>query len=122
MIQKLEIDGVHADVSNDLHKYVIKKIGRLDRYMARSIRPAVHAEIKLKEGKAKDKKQHTCEVILHLPKDTLAAKESTMNIYAAVDIVEAKIRNQLKKYKETHTASRMRHKLMRKFRRQQIGG
>lgn len=103
MIQKLEINGVHATVNDRLHKYVVKKIGKLDSYMSRHVRESAHAEVKLKEAKAKDKNRHTCEVILHLPHEVLAVKETTMNMYAAVDIVEAKLKNQLKKYKDLHS-------------------
>ncbi len=116
MIQKLEINGVHADVNERLHKYVLKKIGRLDLYMSRHVRESAHAEVKLKDGKAKDKKRCTCEVILHLPHEILAVKESTINMYAAIDIVEAKLKNQLKKYKDTHSP-RLHRKLMARLKR-----
>lgn len=102
MIQKLEINGIHMEVDTDLKKYVAKKIGRLDQYMSRHARVSAHAEVKLKEAKAKDKKQATCEVVLYLPHEAITTKETTVNMYAAVDIVETKLKNQLKKYKEKH--------------------
>ena len=117
MIENLQINGVHADVDNDLHKYAVKKIGHLDKYMSKHTQASAHAEIKLKESKAKDKRQHTAEVILHLPHENITAKESTMNIYAAVDIVEAKLRNQLKKYKEMHDSPKIHRRLIRHLRR-----
>jgi ribosomal subunit interface protein len=113
MIQKLEINGVHADVNERLYKYVVKKIGKLDMYMPRRARPSAHAEVKLKESKAKDKNQHTCEVIMHLPHEVFTVKETTMNMYAAIDIVEAKLKNQLKKYKDTHSIRPHRRVLAR---------
>ena len=102
MIEKLTINGVHTKVDDDLNKYVTKKIGKLDTFMSRHSRVSAHAEVRLIEAKAKDKKQATCEVIIHMPHEVLATKETTLNMYAAVDIVEAKLRNQLKKYKQTH--------------------
>jgi ribosome-associated translation inhibitor RaiA len=39
-------------------------------------------------------------VILNLPGKTLVAKDSTMNAMAAVDIVEEKIRGQIRRYKD----------------------
>ena len=102
MIQKFEIKGVHATVNPDLQKYVLKKIGKLDRYLPKHARESAHVEVFLKESKNKAKKTCTCEVVLHLPKGTLTTKESTLNMFAAVDIVEAKLKNQIKKYKETH--------------------
>jgi len=118
MIEKIEINSVHADVDDDLAKYVTKKIGHLDKYLSKHARESAHAEVKLKESKAKDKKQCQCEVILHLPKDTLMVKESTINMYAAVDIVEAKLKNQMKKYKDTHESAKFRQRIIRRFRRE----
>ncbi|HTE58491.1 MAG TPA: ribosome-associated translation inhibitor RaiA [Verrucomicrobiae bacterium] len=117
MIQKLEITGVHMDVDKKLHDYVTKKIGKLDHYMSRHVRESAHAEVFLKEAKIKTKKELTCEVVLHLPKDTLATKETTMNIFAAVDIVEAKLKNQLKKYKETRSNLRIHRRVLARLRR-----
>lgn len=117
MIKRLEITGVHMEVGDDLRKYVIRKIGRLDRFIPKGSRESVHADIKLKEGKAKDKNERTCEVILHLPHETLTLKESTINIYAAIDIVEAKLHNQLKKYKDLHASPRFKQRLIARLKR-----
>jgi ribosomal subunit interface protein len=118
MIERITINGVHTVVDEDLNKYVTKKIGKLDTFMSRHSRESAHVEIKLKEAKAKDKKQATCEVIMHLPHEVLATKETTLNMYAAVDILEAKLRNQLKKYKQTHEQSyRLHRRLLSRVRR-----
>jgi len=116
MIEKMEITGVHMEVDRKLREYVTKKIGKLDHYMPRHARPSAHAEVFLKEAKIKTKKECTCEVVMYLPKGTITTKESTMNIYAAVDIVEAKLKNQLRKYKETHDPQRLHRRLMNKLR------
>ena len=105
MITKLEIVANGVELTDDIKKYVDKKIGRLDRYMSKHARKSAHAEVKLKQEKSKKKDKLTAEVILHIPGETLTAKESTLNIYAAIDIVEAKIKNQLKKYKDKHESS-----------------
>ena len=111
---KLDITGVHADLDKDIKKYVGKKIGKLDRYLTRQVSKSVHAEVKLKEAMRKTRKECTAEVVLHLPKETITVKETTVNMFAAVDIVEAKLKNQLKKYKETHGNPRqIRHILGR---------
>ncbi len=116
MIQKLEITGVHMKVDKKLHDYATKKIGKLDRYIPRHARESAHAEIFLKEAKIKAKKECTCEVVLHLPKETITTKETTMNSFAAVDIVEAKLKNQLKKYKDMHTPARFHRRVILRFR------
>lgn len=117
MIQKLEIRGVHMHVDPKLFAYATKKIGRLDRYISKHARVSAHAEVILKEEVLKTKKNCICEVILHLPQDTITTKESTMNMYAAIDIVEAKLKNQLKKYKELHGNPRLHRRLIAHLRR-----
>jgi putative sigma-54 modulation protein len=116
MITKLEIAAQKTELTPDLKKYITKKIGRLDRYVPRKARESVHAEVKLKETKTKDKKQFTCSVVLHLPHDTLDASEATINMFAAVDIVETKLKHQLKKYKDTHAGGTFQRRVFKRFR------
>lgn len=121
MIQKFEITGVHTTVTPELQKYIEKKIGKLDRFMPKHARESAHAEIFMKETKTKTRIQHTCEVVLNLKNEnTITVKETTMNPFAAVDIVEEKLKNQLKKYKDTHSQQRFRNKVLSRLRRQSI--
>jgi ribosomal subunit interface protein len=120
MIKQLEIAGVHMQVGDDLRKYVTKKIGRLDRYIPKDCRESVHVEIKLKEGKATGKKECTCELIMHLPHETLTIAETTVNIFAAVDIAETKLRYQLKRYKELHANPRLHQRVLSHFKRRPV--
>ncbi|MDB5186183.1 MAG: hypothetical protein JWL85_706 [Candidatus Saccharibacteria bacterium] len=116
MIAKLDITGVHTEVSDDLKKYVTKKIGKLDRFLPRHARESAHVEVILKEENKGTKKSCTCEVIMTLPHERMTTHESTMNMFAAVDIVEAKLKNQLKRYKETHSSLSLRRRLMARLR------
>ncbi len=117
MIRKFEITGVHIDTDEKLKKYVRQRIGKLERYIPKQARASAHFDIKLKESTRQQNKQCTAEIIAYLPHEKLTAKESTVNLFAAVDIVEAKLRNQLKKYKDTHTNPRFYRRLTTKFRR-----
>ena len=118
MIKQLEIDGVHMTVGDDLRKYVHKKIGGLEKYVPRHARKSVHVEVKLKEGKTKTRSERTCEVIVHLPGEAFVVSETTINMFAAVDIVEEKLKNLLHKYKEKHASPKLRQRLMARLRRQ----
>ena len=120
MIKRLDISGVHMEVGGDLKKYVIKKIGRLDRFIPKAGRESVHADVKLKEGKAKDKNERTCEVIMHLPHEVITVKETTINIYAAVDIAEAKLYNQLRRYKELHASPRLHQRMIARLKHRPV--
>ena len=121
MIEKIELNGVHMEVGADLRKYVMKKIARLDKYIPRHARGSAHFEVKLKEGRAKDKNERTCEVLLHLPHENIAISETTINIYAAVDIVEEKIKSKLHKYKEKHADPKLRQRLAARLKRSPAG-
>lgn len=115
MIKKIEITGIHTELTPDLKKYVHKKVGKLDTYLPRSARESAHAEVFLREGKAKDKNRCECEVVLRLTQETITIKEATINMFAAVDIVEAKLRNQLKKYKDTHANPRLHRRIINRL-------
>ena len=109
MINSIEITGVQFDVDQTTRKYVMKKIGRLDRYLPRHARKSVSAAVKLREVNHDHGNKYEAEVILNLPDKTLTARDYTLNVLAAVDIVEAKIVTQLHKYKEAalpHLGSR----------------
>lgn len=119
---KLEITGVHLELDDKIKKYVRTKVNRLEKYMPRHARESAHVEVFLKERMIKSKKECTCEVVVHLPKDKIRVAETTMNIYAAVDIVDAKLKNMLKKYKETHSTLRLHKRVINKFRRSAVTG
>jgi ribosomal subunit interface protein len=120
MIKRLDVTGVHMSVGEDLKKYVMKKIGRLDRFIPKTGRESAYAEVKLKEGKAKDKNERTCEVILHLPQENLNVKETTINIYAAIDIAEMKLKHQLRRYKDLHTSPKLHQRMLAKLKHRPV--
>ena len=109
MIEHIDIAGQNGyKVDAKLKKYIEKKIGKLDRHMRRDNRAASRADVKLKESTSgKGGKKCTCEVILHVPDKKLTASESTINMFAAVDIVEVKLQRQLKRHKEKQTPRAM---------------
>lgn len=115
MLKKFEIQGIHTTLTADLKKHVNKKIGGLDRYISRHSRESAHAEVFLKEAKAKNNKKCTCEVAFFLPHQTIVVKESATTMFAAVDIVEVKLKNQLQTYKDTHGNGRFKRHLMARF-------
>jgi putative sigma-54 modulation protein len=117
MINRISITGVKYDVDEATKKYVIKKISRLDRYLPRHARKTASAEVLLKEVNRAHGNKYEAEVIVHVPNKTLTAKDSTVNILAALDIVEAKLATQLHKYKMTATDHNGRHGMLARFKR-----
>ncbi|MCB9820108.1 ribosome-associated translation inhibitor RaiA [Candidatus Nomurabacteria bacterium] len=102
MIKSIQVTGVKYTPDERTRKYILRKIGRLDRFLPRHARKSVSAEIKLREINGSNGNKYEAEVLLRVPDKHLSAKDSTLNVMAAIDIVEAKLANQLRKYKENH--------------------
>lgn len=99
MIQSVDIDGINYDVDEPTYKYVMKKIAKLDRFLPRRLRESAVADVKLRYVNRSYGNKYEAEVILTVPERKIMAKDSTFNMMAAIDIVEAKLVNQLSKYK-----------------------
>lgn len=119
MIEKFEIQGVHANVNEKLKTYTTKKIGGLDRYISKHSRESAKVEVYLKELNSKIKNRSVCEVAVHLPQQTIVVKEAAINMYAAIDIVEAKLKKQLQKYKDMHGNGKTHRHIFARFSRRQ---
>lgn len=117
MIEAIDITGIKLDLDNTTKKYVTRKIGRLDRYLPKHARKSVSAEVKLKEVNRDHGNKYEAEVIVTVPERVLTAKDSTVNILAAVDIVEAKLVAQLRKYKQTTVPHIGRRGVLGRFKR-----
>jgi ribosomal subunit interface protein len=114
MINKFNVDAVHTTIDPNLNKYLQKKIGQLDKYVPKHARQSIQIDVKLKEAKAKDKSNCTCEVIVQLPHEIIRISETTINLYAAIDIAEAKLKQSLTKYKDMHSSPKIYHRLFRR--------
>jgi len=101
MIQAITIAGIKYDIDERTLDYLTKKIAVLDKYIPRHARKTASAEAKLRRVNRDHGNKYEAEVILKLPGAKLTAKDSTVNMMAAIDIVEAKLIAQLHHYKET---------------------
>ncbi len=117
MIESINISGVKYDLNETTTKYVLRKIGRLDRYLPKHARKSVAAEVKLKEVNRGHGNKYEAEVIFTVPDKVLTAKDSTVNMLAAIDIVEAKLVAQLRKYKQTSLPHVGRRGMLDRFKR-----
>ncbi len=124
MIAHIDKSAIKLELDDDVAKYIDRKIGRLDRYVPRAARKSMRAVVTIRETGNQDGNKYECEAILHLPSELVTAKEATLNKFAAIDIVEAKLKNQLRKYKETHgtNAQPRRHGIVRRVRERLFAG
>lgn len=100
MIKNLNITGIRYELTDNTKKYVEKKIGSLDKYLPRHARKSATADVKIVQIDNPGGNKYEVEVIMNVPERVVTAKDSTMNVLAAVDIVEAKMAGQLRKYKQ----------------------
>lgn len=100
MITSIDITGIKYDVNEKTLKYVMEKVGKLDRFVPTHARKSMVADVKLRQVNRDHGNKYEAEVILQVPDKTITAKDSTLNMMAAIDIVEAKLIAQLRKYKE----------------------
>jgi putative sigma-54 modulation protein len=118
MIMHIDITGVGAYALDDsTRKYIRKKVGLLDRFVPRHARKTITADVKVAEVNREKGNKYEVEVIVDLPGKRVTAKDSTLNAFAAVDIVEAKLATQLRRYKEEHLPHVGNRKLLARFKR-----
>jgi putative sigma-54 modulation protein len=120
MIASIDITGVKYIPGDQVQKYVMRKIAKLDRYLPRHARKSVTADVKLKQVNRDHGNKYEAEIIINVPDKRLTAKDSTVNMFAAIDIVEAKLVNQMRKYKQasiTHVSNR---RVLSRFKQTQV--
>lgn len=91
----VEVDdgGVGTD---KFKRYAVKAIGSLDRYLMRKSRESATAVVKLKRVDRSHGNKYEVRVTLKTPSFAVDEKDSTLNGFAALDIVKAKLAIELK--------------------------
>ena len=92
MIKDITITGVKYELNATTKKYVERKIGSLGKYLPRHARKSASADVKIKQIDNPGGNKYEVEVIINVPDKKIVAKDSTMNVLAAVDIVEARLK------------------------------
>lgn len=116
---KVDINGKNFEVEKDIKDYVVKKLNKLARKLPKNAKQAAHAIVTLKHAPTNKAERFEADVLLRLPpKEELVAKEATVNMFAAVDIVETKLESQLEKYRTRFSENRTKQKTaMRRMRK-----
>jgi len=115
MITSIKVAGIAYNIDEVTRKYVIKRIGKLDRYLPRHARKSVSVDVKIEQVNHDHGNKYQAEIIMNIPGGLITAKDSTGNVLAAVDIVEAKIRAQLRDYKQANVAHIGKRGIMSRF-------
>lgn len=110
---KLNITGERYELNDKIKDYVNNKIGKLDKYLPKGERSVSHGEVVLSEEDGRAQNRFTAEVVIRFPHGVVTAKESTINMYAAVDIIEEKVKSQILKHKDKTQNNRRRRRSRR---------
>ncbi len=118
MIDKIEITGNKYKVEESFKKYATKRIGKLDRYLPRGYKKDVIAKIVVTEVDRSHGNKYEISAAMEIPGGkVLAAKDESSNVYAGVDIIEAKLMGQIRRFKLESTPHLRKNKLKSLFKR-----
>lgn len=101
MITSINVIGISYEVDEKTKKYAKKRIGRLDRYLPSNVRRDISADVKLAQVNHDHGNKYEVKVVINSPSKSFNASDSTSNIMAAIDIVEAKLSVQMREYKKS---------------------
>jgi ribosomal subunit interface protein len=100
MIEKIDISGSNYKIEEDFKKYAIKRIGKLDRYLPRGNKKDVVAKIVVTEVNRAHGNKYEISINMEIPGGkVISAKDECSNIFAGVDIIEAKLTGQIRRFK-----------------------
>lgn len=100
MIEKIEINGNGYKIDEPFKKYVTKRLGKLDKYLPKGAKKDVMLKVVVAEvGKNKSEKYEVSATMEITGGKVIAAKDECSNVFAGVDLVEAKLTGQIRRYK-----------------------
>ena len=118
MIDNIEISGSNYKVEESFKKYVIKRIGKLDRHLPRNNRKDVVVKVVVTEVDRAHGNKYEISATLEIPGGkVITAKDECSNVFAGIDILEAKLNGQIRRYKLEATPHLRRNPIKRLLRK-----
>lgn len=108
----IKLSSRKYEIDDSLRKYVQKKLGRLDKYMPKDHKAIGMAVEIFRDPSGKEDNKYKVTAVLEVPGPDIVAETATINPHSAIDIVEQKLRLQIKKYKDKNSPRRFRVKEM----------
>lgn len=100
MLEKIELNSNGYKIEDALRKYAHKRLGKLDRYLPRGRKKGVSARVMISEvGKTKGEKYEIAAALDIPGGKVITAKDECNNIFAGMDLVEAKLLGQIRRFK-----------------------
>lgn len=116
MIEKIEISGSNYKVEDGFRKYALKRIGKLDRYLPRGSKKDVIVKVVVTEVNRAHGNKYELSAAMEIPGGkVIVAKDECSNVFAGIDILEAKLMGQIRRYKTETTPKHHKNPLLRLF-------
>lgn len=89
----IQVRGDHIPVTEALHEYVDRKVGRLEKYFDAPPEREVHVTMSVERG------SHRIEVQMQVHGVIFRAEEKSEDMYASIDLVTDKLEQQIYRHK-----------------------
>ncbi len=100
MIDKIDLSGNNYEISDGFKKYAIKHIGKLDRFLPRGSKKDIVAKVVITEVGKSHNNKYSISVAMEIPGGkVITAKDECSNVFAGIDILEAKLKGQIRRFK-----------------------
>jgi ribosomal subunit interface protein len=100
VIENIEVSGVKYKVEEGFKKYATKRIGKLDKFLPKKNRKDVIAKIVVTQVNRTHGNKYEISAALDVPGGkVIAAKDEASNVFAGIDIIEAKLMGQIRRFK-----------------------
>ena len=115
---RVELTARNYELDDKVRAYIDEKLGSLDKYLPRNVRGNTVCNVILTDDPSgREDNRFVCEAVVTVDGGTtIVSREGTINIFAAVDIVEAKLKSQMAKYKDKHTTEPRRLRMLARWR------
>ena len=103
---RLQVTGRHIDVTDSLFQYAERKLGKLARHLSDTSRCELELSV---EHNPSIGSNQVAEATVWTKGPVLRARESSTDMYAAIDLVAQKLERQVKRYRERRTRKQAQH-------------
>jgi len=103
---RLQVKGRHIDVTDSLFSYAERKLGKLSKHLSDESR--LELELIVEHNPSISENQ-VAEATIWTKGPVLRARESSTDMYAAIDLVADKLERQVKRYRDRRTRKTAHH-------------
>jgi ribosomal subunit interface protein len=113
---KVEVTARNYEIDDKVRSYLDEKLTGLEKYLPRHMRDNSHAEaVLLDDPNGREDNRYVCDIVMNVDGQTLVSREGAINMFAAIDIVEAKLKAQTTRFKEKVTTGQRRLRMLSRW-------